>query len=218
MNYPNNTTDSEAANETTIDPEGYPLALRERSQWGPWRRELRDDKVTKIPYDPHTGYRVSVSDPSTWGTFDEAVSALHEGTSDGEPFNGVGYFLSEGDPFTVIDVDKGFDPKCFAHLRKTDPNADWRQATKDWFRPPVPWLARVSYVDLSQSGRGLHFVTEGTFDGDIARPVGDGKVQYFQKSRFIAHNGTGPDDRMTAIDPYAESNLRDVPMEGRGDE
>ena len=53
--------------------DSIPPELRERPQWVNWRAEERNGKMTKIPICPTTGDYASVSEPSTWTSFDEAV-------------------------------------------------------------------------------------------------------------------------------------------------
>src|SRR5690606_39947174 len=68
-----------------------PRELRERPQWciaGP-------DKSPRTP----TGSHASVSDPSTWTDFNTACHAARERGRH------IGYMLTTGDPFCVIDFD-----------------------------------------------------------------------------------------------------------------
>jgi len=50
-----------------------PQELKERPQWVLWRFEERKGEETKPPLDPVTGEYAKVNDPSTWGTFEQAV-------------------------------------------------------------------------------------------------------------------------------------------------
>src|SRR5215831_4169841 len=70
-----------------------------------WKEESRTDgkKPTKVPYviaRPST--RASVRDPTTWGTFAEALACVSDGLA-----TGIGRVLS-GD-LTVIDIDSCVD-------------------------------------------------------------------------------------------------------------
>ena len=92
-----------------IEDEGEPLdvridtipdALRAHPQWVTWRFEQRDGKRTKVPYSPN-GTRASVTDASTWTTFEAAVQAYR---NDG--FDGVGFTFTTGAGIVGIDLDK----------------------------------------------------------------------------------------------------------------
>jgi primase-polymerase (primpol)-like protein len=65
--------------------EHVPVELRELPQWVVWRREERDGKATKVPYDAKTGQRASSTDPATWTTFDQAAGVAKLGA------DGVGF-------------------------------------------------------------------------------------------------------------------------------
>src|SRR5712692_7476619 len=65
-----------------------------------WRYSLIDGKRKKPPFDPATNAAASPTDSTTWGTLDEALTALATGR-----FQGIGFMLSES-PFTGIDLDR----------------------------------------------------------------------------------------------------------------
>src|SRR5574337_1751832 len=79
-----------------------PLELREYNQWVCWRYENASGRKTKVPYcpSPHNPAHASVHNPNTWGTFNDAVAAANSPTMDG-----IGFVLTENDPFTGIDID-----------------------------------------------------------------------------------------------------------------
>jgi putative DNA primase/helicase len=80
--------------------DAIPVELRERPQWVVWRLEKRDGDDTKVPYRADGGGRASVTDPSTWSTFDEAIAGAKAIAADG-----IGYVFSADDPFTGADLD-----------------------------------------------------------------------------------------------------------------
>ena len=41
-----------------------------------WKRELRDEKFTKVPYNPLTGTLARSNDPTTFSTYAEAIAVL----------------------------------------------------------------------------------------------------------------------------------------------
>jgi hypothetical protein len=40
--------------------------------WVGWKKEIRDGRPTKLPYNPRTGRKAKADDPTTWATHDEA--------------------------------------------------------------------------------------------------------------------------------------------------
>ncbi len=67
---PNVTSDHQALMNIPDD-------LRILPQWVVWRRVERDGNVTKRPFQPLNAVQpASVTDPSTWGTFDNAVAVV----------------------------------------------------------------------------------------------------------------------------------------------
>ena len=81
-------------------PQSIPSFLSSLPHWLVWKREERDGKPTKVPYNAKTGRLASVSDSSTWNTLDVALKA-----SDGG-YNGVGIVLTESLGLVGIDLDQ----------------------------------------------------------------------------------------------------------------
>ena len=78
-----------------------PQILTKRPQWILWKAEyIQDkDKVSKIPINPMNYRNASSTDPGTWTSFNEAMSALRSGY-------GLGFVLAADDGLTGIDIDK----------------------------------------------------------------------------------------------------------------
>jgi len=148
-----------------------PAELRDRPQWVCWRMENRDGKPTKIPFTPATGKPASSTDPATWATFPEAVSAHERGG-----FSGIGFVFSKEDPFAGVDLD---------HVR--DPQAG---TVEPWARDMVKRLN--SYAELSQSGTGAHIIIKATIPGGRRRKGiganGQG-VEMYDAGRYFCFTG-----------------------------
>src|SRR5690625_6253274 len=69
-----------------IENKVIPIELKNRNQWA-----LSHNKA---PYQT-SGERASSTDKSTWTSYEDAINNN----------NHVGYFISEHDPYTVIDLD-----------------------------------------------------------------------------------------------------------------
>jgi primase-polymerase (primpol)-like protein len=82
---------------------GYLSELTPYPQFTVWRavkEENNEHKWKKLPYNPRTRGLASPTDPATWGTLDDALSALATGA-----YNGINFVFTETDPFLAIDLD-----------------------------------------------------------------------------------------------------------------
>src|SRR5690242_652101 len=81
---------------------GVLAELQDQPQWVLWRAELEGEKQKKVPYNPHYHLaRASVKIPNSWGTLDQALTALESGT-----YSGLGYMITP--PLVMIDLDNSF--------------------------------------------------------------------------------------------------------------
>jgi hypothetical protein len=87
----------------------------------------------KIPLNPKTGKAASVTDSSTWGTYEEALKfgSAH-----------IGFVLTETDPYVLIDLDEP----------ETEEQKERHNRILEHFN---------SYTEVSQSGKGLHIIVKG---------------------------------------------------------
>ena len=119
-----------------IEPnfDAMPAELRKLPRWVTWRAEgAPGEKPRKVPYAPdRPNSRASATDPTTWGTFQQADSAFMDGDR-----TGVGIVLN-GDGLVGVDIDH-----C-VNDGKTDPAA-------------LALLDKLgaAYIELSPSGTGL---------------------------------------------------------------
>jgi putative DNA primase/helicase len=78
-----------------------PPELREYRQFVAWRYEPNGtNKQKKCPIDPHTGQKADTTDPSTWGSFEDAVRRTRV-----DDLDGIGFVFTDEDPFAGIDLD-----------------------------------------------------------------------------------------------------------------
>lgn len=125
-------------------------------------------KTAKKPLDPRT---LRVSDPhnsESWVTFDEAAAllpALGAG-------HGVGFVFTAADPFWFLDVDGAWD------------GSKWNAAANE------AWGALAGCaVEVSSSGRGLHFFGTGAVPAHSTRN-GTAHLEFYTDKRFVALTGT----------------------------
>ncbi len=116
--------------------------LKNIANWVVWKYEWRVDKHgngrwTKPPYQPdHPDRRASNNDPTTWGTYQQAL-AVYQGGG----FDGIGFNLL-GTDFGAFDLDKCRDP-----------------TTGDILPVVRPYIERAeSYTEISVSGTGMHTI------------------------------------------------------------
>src|SRR6266568_7825108 len=105
--------------------------------WVAWRNELRDGKLTKVPYAPN-GRRAKAGDPSTWGTYVEAEARAKR------IINGLG---------GGIGIELG-DLGADLHLAGFDLDSCLADGMI------APWAAEIlaaaaTYAEVSPSGGGL---------------------------------------------------------------
>ena len=139
-----------------------PVELRALKQWC-WASlaPLANGKADKAPRTA-TGALASVGNPATWGTYDEIAAKVER---DG---GAAGLILTPNEPYTVIDLD---------HTE----HEGGRQAQS------MVWDAfkDVTFVEYSQSGKGVHIICRATVGGGIRRPG----VEVYDRARFIICTG-----------------------------
>jgi len=123
-----------------ITQASLPPSLISLRQWVAWRSEERDGKPTKVPVNPHTGGPASVTDPKTWGTFEEAKRRGRDK---------VGFVFTGSDPFVAVDLDGCRNPD-------TGEVAAWAQEVI---------TALSSYTEISPSGTGVHVLLKSALPG-----------------------------------------------------
>ena len=153
-----------------VQPAYIPQAMRARNAWVVWRMEPSGDRVTKVPYDPKTGFRARSDATASWTSFTNALSAY---TTHG--YDGIGLMLAGGD-ITCIDLD---------HCIIDGILEPWAEAI----------IAKVdSYTETSQSGEGVHIFVRGTPPAGRRRK---GVVEMYgpDDNRYIAVTGRVIDGR-----------------------
>jgi putative DNA primase/helicase len=146
-------------------PASIPVELQSLPQWMAWAYELRDGKWTKPPRNPLTGEHGSHSDGTTWSTF-----PIAHGTYTRCGYDGVGFVLTDGDPYTALDLDKCRDPAT-GHI------AEWAWAIIQRF---------ASYTEVSPSGHGMRIFIRG-----VLPPYGrrKGTIEVYDNLRYVTLTG-----------------------------
>lgn len=149
--------------ETESTPEilpMFPQEMKELPQWVNW--EYRND--TKTPVNPKTGGNAMVNHANTWNTFESAVER-------GARYNlGLGFVLTESDPFTCIDLDH-----CLGKGGvKTEPALS-----------VVEMFKGQAYIEASPSRTGLHIWLHNEIPVNRRTP----NLEIYSSGRWITCTG-----------------------------
>jgi len=135
------------------DYRNLPELLKRQGLFCCWRYEQRQDKPTKVPYNPRNGNRAKSTDPGSFSAFSAALMALGKSVEEGSNLYsgiGVGLFGNLG----AIDIDH-----CI------DDNGELSEMAADIMQ------TMNAYTEYSPSGKGLRilFTVPDTFQYDKAR-------------------------------------------------
>lgn len=167
--------------------QNIPMELRRYKQWL-WFKKIRrvdlkgKEKILKLPVSPITLKSSDWNNKENWADFETAVNNI-----DGSDSDGLSFVLSIDDPFICIDLD----------------NVS-RDKRERFFRD-----FQDTYIETSQSGKGLHIFAKGGIDKNFNNQVE--KVEMYQNNRCIAMTGNSVDgtsnniiDEQSEIDRYYE--------------
>jgi len=144
-----------------------PDEMKNFNSWICWKlEEAEEGKATKIPYSPLSGSLASVNDPNTWVSYEEALSVVHY-------YSGLGFVLSDNDPFTFIDLD---EPKNHLSSEEKAVIMDRQIKIYNEFN---------SYSEISPSGQGLHIIVKGRVKAGRKRS----SVEVYSNLRFMTMTG-----------------------------
>lgn len=153
--------------------QNIPQELRNLKQWGLFELKWVEarKKNTKIPINPYDGSAGKSNDPNTWSDFDTAMRALNEV----ERADGLAFYFANG--YVGLDID---------HI---DSNLeDWRAGDNDPNNLVNKFqdLTDNTYMEVSQSGTGIHAIFKGKIPGRRRRK---GNYEMYQTGRFFALTG-----------------------------
>ena len=153
--------------------QNIPQELRNLKQWGLFELKWVEarKKNTKIPINPYDGSAGKSNDPNTWSDFDTAMRALN----DVERADGLAFYFANG--YVGLDIDY------------IDSNLeDWRAGDNDPNNLVNKFqdLTDNTYMEVSQSGTGIHAIFKGKIPGKRRRK---GNYEMYQTGRFFALTG-----------------------------
>lgn len=147
-------------------PVFYPESMKSLNNWVLWKLETGNNgRITKVPYSPKYNGHASSSNPKTWGTYEEAYREYMTGK-----YNGLGFVFSLDTGIVFIDVDHCIDDKGYFNSIATD---------------VISTMGKDTYIELSQSGTGLHIFSFATIPDAIKRA----EIEMYSSGRFVAMTG-----------------------------
>jgi len=162
-----------------------PVEMTHYRSWVVWRYEQRNNKSTKVPYSARTLMPASVTEPSHWSTYGEAISLMQ---SRHGSFDGIGFVLSDADPYTIIDLD--------------DPTGDVGQVER---AHKVLEAFAGTYSEMSPSGNGMHIIVRGRIPQGRRRA----KIEMYSSERYMTMTGNTYNDQPITESDYFLSRLWD---------
>jgi Protein of unknown function (DUF3987) len=163
--------------------DNFPSELKILPQWVLWRLQGRNGKPTKVPY-TIWGEPASSTKPDNWSTFDAAKDAFF--SADGW-YSGIGFVLTDGDPYAFIDLD---DPAKIADEEGRAKLAALQMSIFESFS---------GYAEVSPSGKGCHIIVKGGLPAGVNR----GGVELYSSGRYMTVTGN-----VIRNDPIVDQNIK----------
>ena len=151
------------------DFENIPQELTKLDRWVCWRRE----GGSKIPYDAKSlNSKASSTNPDSWVSFKEVVTAFSERENDQDAFSGIGLVLN-GDGLVGVDMD---------HCIKDGVIAPKAIEILD--------SLAAKYIEFSPSGEGLRaFGYAENLSSGCKGMVDDVNLELYSKARYLTVTG-----------------------------
>ena len=172
------------------NPDGIPDELKLWPQWVLWKLlppTKPGGKPRKLLCDARTRKAASATDPETWTDFETARAALELYSNE---FAGLGFVLTEADPFCIGDIDH-----CRHESGVLMPAAAGYVEMAD------------TYTEVSQSGEGVHFIGKAKKCGNVCKDSRKG-VELYQTGRYFALTGHHVPGTPTTIEDRQEEFQR----------
>lgn len=156
---------------TKFNYKTIPEELRNLKQWGLFHLKYIPErkKNTKIPLNAYNGERGKSNDPSTWSDFDTALRALTKY----DQADGLAFYFANG--YVGLDIDS-----IESDLQ------DYFAGSPETLITTFKNLTKKTYMEISQSGKGIHAIFKGNIPGRHRRK---GKYEMYQSGRFFALTG-----------------------------
>ena len=154
-----------------------PKELKDKPSWVGF---VINEKGQKVPINPNPMAfcsPASIADPTTWGTFEQAVDLIKHNLA-----VAIGYAIIKEDGIIFVDVDC-HEEKCDTEKAKLDLIAFYKSLCKS--------VSRIeTYQETSLSGNGVHLLAKGTLDDTLSRggsPIAP--VEIYDDKHFVIVTG-----------------------------
>lgn len=146
-----------------------PNALKAQKNWVLWRLETnKDGRSTKIPYSAVYNGKASSVKPTGWTDYDNAMKVLNNNP---DKYSGLGFMLGSS-RLIFTDID---------HCINED------GALSDTAKDVIGAFSDKTFVEVSQSGSGLHIFSYGEIDSNFNNRKSG--VEMYKDKRFCALTG-----------------------------
>lgn len=139
-----------------------PETMKKLDNWVVWRKR-GEGHGKKVPYDPRSG---RLANPTkSCCCYDDAVAYY----SYGNDYDGVGFTFTKDCGLTFIDLDN-----CISE-----------DGSESALAREVQELFKESYIEISQSERGLHIICMGT----VPKTIKTKEIEIYSAGRYVALTG-----------------------------
>lgn len=125
-----------------------------------WRKEKRNEKIAKIPFSLIDRQGMGWNNPDRWLDFEEAKDKNHP----------LGFVLKDEDHIICVDLDQAIVDGHLTAMAES-----------------IVESFTGTYMELSQSGEGIHIFCKGKLLDNIIRPS-EG-IEIYKNNRYIALTG-----------------------------
>ena len=163
--------------------ERVPEELKAYHHWVNWKRE--DDK--KVPVNPYTLGHAGVHWHNTWASFDNAQAAARRSGL------GLGFVLTEDDPYTVVDLDDcvGEKGRLSAQTRDIlDLLSGWVELSPSetglhiWVRNEAPVNRRGQGIEIYSAARWITVTGRSNLNAPLVIPERTSEVAELARRYF----------------------------------
>ena len=149
--------------------DSIPQELKKLKCWVNWRGD-------KLPKNPRTGNNAMSNNPDTWGTYEEAITAIDKFGMDG-----IGFMFHSKFGYFGVDLDH-----CIENTDFVDEFVETLQ----------------SYTEYSRSGNGIHIICKGKLPEGAKRR---GNVEMYCDGRYFIMTGKIYNENYATIKDCSES-------------
>lgn len=157
--------------------ENIPEVMKNKNKWVAFELSAEGKKIPIDPKPTSFGAYADISDPDTWGSFEQAVRFVEQGLA-----VAIGYAITKEDFLIFVDVD--------CHLEKLETEEEKQEELKKYKSMCRALEPVESYKEQSLSGNGIHILVKGSLSEEIC--TGSSKempIEIYDDKRFVIVTG-----------------------------